>query len=153
MQGRVRVLGIVLAGILASAAASAQSNQFVDALLPKPAATFGQVSYLVLVASDNIGEDADEARAFDLLENLNWAPKGAAIDKPVRLDEYALLLVRAFGLKGGIMQTIAPSPRYAYRELTYLQVIQGRSDPGMSVSGTAAIQMLGRIFDVLGLNK
>ena len=138
---------------LAAKSLGAQSNEFVDELLSKPSATFGQVSYLVLVASDNIGEDADAARAFELLQNMRWAPRRATIDKPIRLDEYAFLLMRAFGLKGGIMESLAPSPRYAYRELSYLQVIQGRSDPAMPVSGPAAIQMLGRIFDVMGLNK
>jgi hypothetical protein len=155
MQERKCFMVLAFAAFLAAAAASAgaQSNEFVDGLLAKPEASFGQVSYLVLVASDNIGEDADEARAFDLLQNLKWAPAGAAVNSPVRLDEYALILMRAFGMKGGIMQRVAPSPRYAYRELAYLQVIQGRSDPAQRVSGTAAVQMLGRVFDVMGLNK
>ena len=139
--------------LLLSCVVFGQSNEFVDNLLSKDAVSFGQISYLVLVASDNIGEDADEARAFELLENMGWAPRGAAVSQTIRLDQYSLILMRAFGLKGGIMQGLLPSPRYAYRELTSIQVIQGRSDPGQKVSGLQAVQMLGRVFDVMGLNK
>lgn len=130
-----------------------QSNEFVDSLLDSKAITFGQVSYLVLVSSDNIGEDADVGRAFELLQNMGWAPGRAKVDTIVRLDEYALILSRAFGIKGSLMESLFPSPHYAYHSLTSLQVIQGKSDPAMDVSGVQAIQMLGRVFDVLGLNK
>ena len=144
----------VIAGLLFLAlSAWGQSNEFVDNLLSKEAVNFGQVSYLVLVASDNIGEDADEVRAFELLGNMHWAPSGAKAGDSIRLDQYSLILMRAFGLKGGIMQALLPSPRYAYRELTSIQVIQGRSDPGQKVSGLMAVSMLGRVFDVMGLNK
>ena len=154
MQERILKRLLLGAAFLAiAAAAGAQSNEFVDSLLSKPATNYGQISYLVLVASDNIGEDADEARAFELLQNTGWANKAATAEKVVRLDEYAFLLMRAFGLKGGIMQSLSPSPRYAYRELTSLQVIQGRSDPSQPVSGISAVQMLGRVFDIMGLNK
>ncbi|MFA6505172.1 MAG: hypothetical protein WCT14_03685 [Treponemataceae bacterium] len=131
----------------------AQSNAFVDSLLSEKKVNYGQVSYLVLVASDNLSEDADEGRAFELLETLNWAPKGVAIADSVPLAAYARILMSAFGMKGGVMYTLFPSSRYAYRELASLQVIQGRSDPSATVDGVAAVRMLGRIFDVMGLNK
>jgi hypothetical protein len=134
-------------------AAAAQSNAFVDGLLAKSSVSAGQVSYLVLVASDNLSEDADEQRAFDLMGNLGWAPKGASIDDPVDLSTYAYILMRAFGLKGGIMFHFQPGPRYAYRELASLQVIQGRSDPSSPVDGVMAVRMLGRVFDVRGVKQ
>lgn len=134
-------------------AASAQSNDFVDGLLAKQAVTIGQVSYLVLVASDNLGEDADEERAFELMQNLGWAPRGAAIEDKVSLADYSSILMKAFGLKGGVMYTLLPKPRYAYRELVSLQVIQGSSDPASRVDGVMAIRMLGRIFDVKGIKQ
>jgi len=144
---------IVAILVLAALAVYGQSNEFVDGLIGSKSVTFGQVSYLVLVSSDNISEDADSARAFELLSNMGWAPARAKVDTPIRLDEYALILSKAFGLKGSIMMGILPSPHSAYHNLAALQVIQGRTDPGMEVSGIQAVQMLGRVFDVLGLNK
>jgi hypothetical protein len=131
--------------------AFAQSNEFVDGLLARNAVTVGQVSYLVLVASDNLGEDADEARAFEAMQGLGWAPRGAAIGDEVSLADYSYILMRAFGMKGGIMYSLLPGPRYAYRELVSFQVIQGRSDPASRVDGGTAVRMLGRVFDVMGI--
>lgn len=150
MKRSVLLLALSL-GLIAGAAA--QSNEFVDGLLGQEQVSYGQVSYLVLVASDNLGEDADEARAFELLGNLGWAPEGAEIDGSVPLNRYADILMKAFGMKGGVMYTLFPGPRYAYRQLSSLQVIQGRSDPSSGVDGIAAVRMLGRVFDVMGLNR
>jgi len=140
-------------GLFAVSGLFAQSNEFVDSLLSTPAVSVGQLSYLVLVASDNLSEDADEARAFELLENLGWASSGMKVSDPVNLRTYAFLLMRAFGLKGGYMYRLFPGPRYAYRELASLQVIQGKSDPLNLVDGITAVRMLGRVFDVLGVSR
>lgn len=147
--------GVLFCAFFAIAAAGAytQSNEFVDGLLSVNKVNYGQVSYLVLVASDNLSEDADEARAFELLESLGWAPEGSAASDIVPLATYAQILMRAFGMKGGILYTLFPSPRYAYRELSFLQVVQGRADPSETVDGASSVRMLGRIFDVMGLNK
>lgn len=148
---RPPLLSLLLA--LAACAATAQSNEFMDSLLDSKAATVGQASYLVLVAADKLGEDADQARAFEELQSLGWAPKGAAIDDPIRYSSYAYLLMRAFELKGGIMYSLFPSPRYAYRELASRQMIQGRSDPRAKVDGQAALRVLGRVLDAEGKAK
>jgi len=140
-------------GLFAVTGLFAQSNEFVDNLLSTPAVSVGQLSYLVLVASDNLSEDADEARAFELLENLGWASRGMKASDPVNLRTYSFLLMRAFGLKGGYMYRLFPGPRYAYRELTSLQVIQGKADPLNLVDGITAVRMLGRVFDVLGVSR
>lgn len=150
MKRSILFLALAL-GFIAGAAA--QSNEFVDGLLGQEKVSYGQVSYLVLVASDNLGEDADEARAFELLQNLGWAPDSAEIDGTVPLNRYAAILMKAFGMKGGVMYTLFPGPRYAYRQLASLQVIQGRSDPSSGVDGVSAVRMLGRVFDVMGLNR
>ena len=153
MQGRAalrRTLAVAAMALGMGLAAAAQSNEFMDRLLGAKAASFGQAAYLVLAAADKIGADADETAAFAALQSMKLAPKGATATAPVRLDQFAYILVRAFGIKGGIMERLAPSPRYAYRELAYEQVIQGDSDPAMRVSGLLAVQMLGRVMDASG---
>ena len=131
--------------------AFSQSNDFVDGLIESDSVSVGQAAYLVLVASDNLGDDADAERAFEMLGNFGWAPEGASADTPIRLKDYSYLLMSAFGLRGGLMYALFPGPRYAYRQLVSSFVIQGRSDPDMVVSGPAAIRMLGRVFDVKGI--
>ncbi|MEI6875639.1 MAG: hypothetical protein WCL50_11005, partial [Spirochaetota bacterium] len=142
-----RIMPLLLFALLTSIAAVAQSSEFVDSLLGKKAITVGQTAYLVLVASGNISEDADEARAFELLQNMGWAPAGSAVDKPIELSTYCYVLMRAFDIKGGIMYTLFPSPRYAYRELSSMEVIQGKNDPASPVDGNTAITVLSIIFE------
>jgi hypothetical protein len=144
---------VFLALFAAAGGAFGQSNEFLDRLLASDSITVGQAAYLVLVASDNLGDDADEARAFELLENFGWAPKGAVADSPIKTKDYSFMLMKAFGLEGGLMYALFPGPRYAYRQLSSSLVIQGRSDPGMMVGGANAIRMLGRVFDVKGISQ
>lgn len=150
MKRFITVTGFLLLGLMGAAG---QSNEFVDGLLASDAVTVGQAAYLVLVASDNLGGDADEARAFELLDSFGWAPEGATVDSPMLMKDYSFLLMKAFGLKGGFMYGLFPSRRYAYRQLKSSLVIQGRSDPDMTVVGNIAIRMLGRVFDVKGISE
>ncbi len=130
--------------------ASGQSNAMLDGLLQGGSATMGQVAYLVLVADGKLPDTATEAAAFDMLGSLGWAPPKASPDTPIRLDQYSFLLMRAFGLRGGLLFALFPGPRYAYRQLASSYVIQGRSDPAMRVTGPQALSMLGRVLDLKG---
>jgi len=54
--------------------------------------------------------------------------------------------MKSFKIKGGIHYTISNNPHYAYRELVYKEIIQGRADPGMKVSGDQLLFMIGRLL-------
>jgi hypothetical protein len=60
--------------------------------------------------------------------------------------------MKSFGLSGGLYRFF-PNGRYACRELVYLDIIQGRSDPHMKVSGERFFRILGRILDYTGLDR
>jgi hypothetical protein len=133
-----------------SVGAVAQSSGFMDGLLGAKEASFGQLSYLVLAASDRLGAEADQAGAFKMLQDLGWAPKAARADDPMTLASYAYILMRAFDMKGGILYSLFPSPRYAYREFVSRSIVQGRSDPLDPVDGASAIRILGSVSDNAG---
>jgi hypothetical protein len=136
--------------LLSSVVSTAQSNGYLDRFLTEKSVSVGEVTYLVLAASGRVADDADLVSAFEFATRMGWAPSGVGIDEPVSLAAYSYLLMQAFELKGGIMYALAPGPRYAYRELASLQVIQGRSDPDAPLDGSTAIRMLGMIFDIVG---
>jgi len=92
--------------------AFSQSNDFVDGLIESDSVSVGQAAYLVLVASDNLGDDADAERAFEMLGNFGWAPEGASADTPIRLKDYSYLLMSAFGLRGGLMYAMLGRRRF-----------------------------------------
>lgn len=148
-----KVTLVLFFSILFSLAAFSQSNEFVDKLINSKAISLGQAAYLVLVASDNLADDSDEIRAFDLLVQQGMVSSSDNSERSISMAEYAFILAKSFGVKGGIMFTFFPSPRYAYRELVARLVIQGKSDPMMTVSGERAIRMLGRVFDIKGVSE
>jgi hypothetical protein len=58
--------------------------------------------------------------------------------------------MKAFNIKGGIFYTFFPNSRYACRELVYLRIIQGRTDPGGQLDGRTFLQILGRALTYTG---
>ncbi|MDR1277332.1 MAG: hypothetical protein LBK02_01120 [Treponema sp.] len=58
--------------------------------------------------------------------------------------------MKSFGLKGGILYTLFPGPRYACRELAYLRIIQGGGDPGTHLQGGQFLQILGNTLTYIG---
>jgi hypothetical protein len=118
----------------------------IDTLLQTRAITYEQAVWLILRVAEipNIGSSAEAylyAISKDLLPSDGIKPQDAA-----RLDNLSFLIMRTYNLKGGIMYRLRKTPRYAYRELLYMNIISGRVDPAMKVSGE---QLLYYIHNIL----
>jgi hypothetical protein len=144
-----RILALVALCALFATPAFCQSIEFMDRVSSSPSIAYGDAAYLVLVATDNIAENAGTARSLDLAKQNKWVKASIAPEKPISLDSYSYLLMRSFGLKGGLMYRLVPGPRYAFRELVALGVIQGDYDPADKVDGALAVRMLGRVFEIV----
>jgi hypothetical protein len=120
----------------------------IEALLETKAVTYAQAARFVLEASDVIAM-ANPAEAFQYAAEQHWLPATASADQAARLDGVALLVMRSFGIKGGIWYSLAQSPHFAYRELVYQDIIQGRVDPAMAVSGDNLLYIVNRVLSQL----
>jgi hypothetical protein len=142
------VLPVLLTLLLAFAvpAVQAQSNQMVDHILQEEELTYGSAAYLLLLASGDQGDEINATAAVARLAALGMELPGRAANETITLGEYSLLTMRIFGIPGGIMYTILPSPRYAVRELAYRHVVQGHTYPRMSLSGERGMRILGRVL-------
>jgi len=125
----------------------AQSNEVLDTLLEEETTSFGQAAYLVLSASARIPDDTSPAEAAAEMAGQGWKVPTRAAEETLTLGEYSFLLMQAFELKGGVMYRIVPGPRYAGRELGYLQFIKGNTSPYRTFSGEEAIGILGRLME------
>ena len=130
-------------------AAGAQSNEFIDGLLAQEQASYGDAALLVLASAGLVGEGAGAEEALAVLKERGWAAAREA-QQPVRLGEYSYLLMRVHGIRGGLLYTLFPGPRYATRELAWRQMVQGKARPGMSLSGERAMRILGRVLELQG---
>ncbi|MDZ7794101.1 MAG: hypothetical protein U5P10_10550 [Spirochaetia bacterium] len=125
----------------------AQSNETLDRFLAQERAVFGYSAYMVLTAAGELPEEASPEEAAAAVSRMGWKNSLSASDDLINLGEYSYLLMKAFDVRGGLMYTLFPGPRYAARELKYLQCIPGKSTPGRSISGTDAVQILGRVLE------
>ena len=141
---------LILCFLTAPAFLAAQSTaQEIETLLGTNAVTYAQAARFALEASDSLAV-SDHNEAFRYASERGWLPKNVSANDTARLDGISLLLMRSFNISGGILYSLTNSPHYAYRELVYSEVIRGRADPAMMVSGELFLFLTGRILSQRG---
>jgi outer membrane protein OmpA-like peptidoglycan-associated protein len=130
-------------------AQSAGSADELEKLLNSPRVSCALAARLVLEAADE-GFFPNPADAFAFARDRGWLPKAVEPDDPIRFNAVSQLVMSSFRIKGGLLYSIFKTPHFAYRELSYRSVIQGKTDPEMTVSGK---QLLHIIAQVLPLNE
>ena len=123
----------------------AQTAAEIEVLLDTPALSYEQAARFVLRAAD-VTADISPAEAFHYAQEKNWLPKKAESNGQASLGGVSLLIMRSFDIKGGLFYSLFKNQHYAYRELVYKDVIQGRFDPGMAVSGDQLLFMVNRVL-------
>jgi outer membrane protein OmpA-like peptidoglycan-associated protein len=140
------VLFLALCFLTVPAFLAAQSTaQEIETLLGTNAVTYAQAARFALEASDKLAVP-DHNEAFRYAQERGWLPRNVLADDTARLDGISLLLMRSFDIGGGIFYSITQNPHYAYRELVYKEIIRGRADPAMKVSGELFLFLTGRLL-------
>ncbi|MCL2129475.1 MAG: OmpA family protein [Treponema sp.] len=134
---------------------NAQTAMEIEELLDVKAVSYEQASRLVLKAADIQEFSAtvslpDGSEAFNLAAERKWLPKNAAINAEASYEGVSLLIMRAFNIKGGLFYTISKNAHYAYREMVQKEIIQGRSDPKMPLSGEELLFLVDRVIGYMG---
>ena len=136
----------ILLLFLAPFCLSAQTAEELDAALETQAISAAAAARFVLGSADLLPEELAGAEAqtaaYEMAKSRGWLT-GAA-DGALSLEEAAFLVMSAFNIDGGVMYSLFPGPRYAYREMVYRRLIQGRADPAMSVSGPRLLRIIDR---------
>ncbi len=138
---------MLLACAIGTGGLAAQSNLFLDELLSAEEAPFGSAVYLALAAASIIPEEATIEMAVGTLAKRNWGMRLKAPTEPIRFGEYAFLLMKSFDIPGGLMYRLFPGPRYAARELVYLDLVAESSDPSRILSGEDVVRILSSVLD------
>ena len=131
---------------------SAQTAAELDVLLETQALSLAGGARIILEAANVLpqglyGAGAENA-AYEMAQSRGWTKKTP--DAPLTLKDTAFLIMKAFDFRGGFMYSLFRNPRYAYREMVYRKVIQGRADPAMQVSGPRLLQITGRALSYSG---
>jgi hypothetical protein len=121
----------------------AQTAAELEDLLKIEAVSYEEAAYFVLRAADVL-DPSTPVEAFRFAAERRWLPGKAAPDGEADLAGVSLLIMRAFNLKGGIFYSLLKNPHYAYREMVYQVIVQGRADPQMTVSGDLLLFLVNR---------
>jgi len=148
MRKRYLLLFVLLLPV--STAVWAQSETVMDSLLAEKSATFGETVYLVMSAVNAVPDTASVDDAVAALQGQDWHVTVQAADSPITLGQYSFLIMRAFKLRGGILYSLFPGPRYAARELAFRKLISGDASPYRTLSGAEAVQILGNVMSLEG---
>ena len=127
----------------------AQTADEVERLIGTGAVSYGQAARFVLEAADVPGFSGSSSAtdAFRYAADNKWLPKKASAGDEASLQGVALLIMGSFGIKGGVFYSMAKNPHYAYRELVYKEIIQGRTDPQMTIAGDYLLFLIGKSLE------
>jgi len=142
---RLILFSLVLVGI--PLILSAQSNIIIDKLLEKEAADWGSTAYLVLTAAELVDENIEISTVLATLKNQQWKLEPKQEKELITLGEFSYMLMEAFNVTGGLMYKLIPGPRYAARELSYLNFIDNDKSPYRTLSGEEVLRIMGRLLE------
>jgi hypothetical protein len=131
------------AGIL-----SAQTASEIENLLKLSAVTYGQAASFVLRASEAV-KTSNVNEAFKLAVEKNWLPKNVSADSQARLDVISMLVMKSFGLKGGLFYSIFKNPHYSYREMAARKAFKGKTDANNAVSGDQLLFITNSVLSIV----
>lgn len=137
-----RALLALAVTVLMTATVAAQSNERIDELLAQDPATLGHTSYVILSAAGIVSETVSPQQALDAARTSGLVAADATAETPATFGDAAYLLMRSFGISGGVMYRIIPGPRYAAREVVFQGWSRTRRAPGDAVSGEAVLRIL-----------
>ena len=140
-----RVGFFLLFSLLTFAFSFGQTADRIDVLFNTPELSYEQAAAFVLEASDILM--SNQAEAFGYASEKGWLPKNAEARDTARLDGVSLLIMKAFEIKGGAFYSVFQNAHYAYRELEYRNVIEGKTVPAMAVSGEMMLFIVGRVME------
>ena len=128
-----------------------QSNEMIDKLLSEEKARFGLAAYLVLAAGGEIAEGASVNEAMNALAEPKFSIlKDKTEEDFINFRELAYLIMQSFEMKGGILYRIFPSPRYAYKEMLFLNVLSSKRADRAPINSDDMMRLLGRVMEWRG---
>jgi len=143
-----RSISIIFFLLILCATLNAQTADEIQTLLQTSAVSYAQAARFVLEAADVKGH-YDKTSGQDAVRfaiEKKWLPKKANSQDAISLEKLSLLIMKAFGVKGGPMYTLFGGAHYGYREMVFQDLIQGRSDPHMRVSGERMLFIVNRLL-------
>lgn len=124
-----------------------QELDFLDALMGQVVVTNGDALHGLIAFADGADLASTYAGRVEVAKRKGWLPGGW--DRPpeesAQVGWMAVAACRILGVKGGLtMRLTGPTPRYATKELVFMEVLPLRTD-NQSLSGKEFVDFLNRL--------
>ena len=131
----------------------AQEAAFMDKLIFKKEATFGDLvtlfSYLV---NENVTESYD-LNVQDLKEKFKFFPKNISETKKLTVGDFSLIAIQYLKIESGLLYLATRNSRYATRELINRKVVPFNTSEYDYISGLDLISYLQKVVGYEESNK
>ena len=126
----------------------AQKADAVTTMIETEKVTFSQVAYFAATYLEFLPDIASEQEAMNAisLRGISSIP-----DKPyeqLSYQKFAQICMNTWIKKGGLMYSITKSPRYAFREMQSLGLINYQKYPNQSLSGKEALNIITKCIEI-----
>ncbi len=127
---------------------SAQNADSVTAILEAPKANYSQIAYFAATYLEFLPDIATEQEAVNAisLRGISSIPDNPY--KPVTYKKFAQICMNTWIKKGGMMYSITKSPRYAFREMQSLGLIDYKKYPNQTLSGKEALNIMSKCIEI-----
>jgi len=139
---------LIVAGLffIAPVFVAAQTAAELEKVLKAENVTCAQAADFVLASAEDAFAKKTAKEAFDQAVAKGWLPQGTAPGDSITLGNLSFLIMKAFNITGGVMYTLFPGPRYAFRAMVSRSYISRTADPAMKVSGERFLHILGKVL-------
>jgi len=122
----------------------AQSAEVITSILETDEVTYGQVCYLSAVRLQLIKDKASYDDAVNILIQTGVIPEGVKSDEVINLQNVAYVFTKIWPeFRGGLMYRITQgAPRYAYKSLKDIGILNMKDDPFDKLSGFDVLNIL-----------
>lgn len=128
--------------------AFSQKAESVSAMIESTEVTFSQVAYFAATYLEILPDIATEQEAMNALNLRGICSIPENPYKQLKCKEFAQICMNTWIRKGGIMYSITKSPRYAFREMQSLGLIDYNKYPNQSLSGKEALSIMSKCIDI-----
>ncbi len=127
---------------------SAQNADLVTKIIETEKVSFSQIAYFSATYLEYLPDIATEQEAVNAisLRGICTIPENPY--KPITYQKFAQICMNTWIKKGGLMYSITKSPRYAFREMQSIGLVDYAKYPNQSLTGKEALNIMSKCIKI-----
>ncbi len=138
---------LVLIFIFFCSVLTAQSAEKVTMMIESQTVTISDIAYFAATYFGISEDEAESENALEALEEYVQFPKIDDKNASLTYEDFAYFCTQVWNIEGGIMLRLTKSPRYSFRELQSMGIIENGIQQKTLISGVEALTLMTKCID------